>query len=77
MKIAVIGANGQLGSDVVKAFTANGDEVVPLTHSDIELSNTDSVSERLRQLRPAMSWSIRRQCITWKSASRNRKKLLP
>jgi dTDP-4-dehydrorhamnose reductase len=52
MKIAVIGANGQLGSDVVAAFATHGDEVVPLAHSDIELSNIDSVSVRLQELRP-------------------------
>ena len=38
MKIAVIGADGQLGNDVVAAFSENGDEVVPLTHADIEMS---------------------------------------
>ena len=38
MKIAVIGANGQLGRDVVKAFELHGDEVCALTHFDIELS---------------------------------------
>lgn len=52
MKIAVIGANGQLGTDVVNAFVANGDEVSPLTHADIELSNIDSVSSRLKGLSP-------------------------
>jgi dTDP-4-dehydrorhamnose reductase len=52
MKIAVIGANGQLGTDVVNAFTRNGDEVVPLTHTDIELSNIDSVSSLLKPLHP-------------------------
>jgi dTDP-4-dehydrorhamnose reductase len=52
MKIAVIGANGQLGTDVVNAFTRNGDEVVPLTHTDIELSNIDSVSSCLKPLQP-------------------------
>ncbi len=52
MKIAVIGANGQLGMDVVSAFSSNGDEVSSLTHSDIELSNIDSVSKRLQELRP-------------------------
>jgi len=52
MKIAVIGADGQLGTDVVKAFTANGDEAVSLTHSDIEISDKDSVSERMTALRP-------------------------
>ena len=53
MKIAVIGANGQLGNDVVAAFTKNGDEVVPLTHAEIELSNIDSVSTCLQGLASA------------------------
>jgi dTDP-4-dehydrorhamnose reductase len=52
MKIAVVGANGQLGSDVAAAFANHGDEVVPLTHSDIELSKLDSVSVCLKDLRP-------------------------
>ena len=52
MKIAVIGADGQLGTDVVKAFTANGDDVVGLTHADIELSDPSSVSGRLNADRP-------------------------
>jgi dTDP-4-dehydrorhamnose reductase len=52
MKIAVIGGNGQLGTDVADAFVGNGDEVSSLTHSDIELSNMESVSTRLQELRP-------------------------
>jgi dTDP-4-dehydrorhamnose reductase len=52
MKIAVIGANGQLGNDVTKAFINNGDEVIALTHADIELTDMDSVSAGLQQLRP-------------------------
>jgi dTDP-4-dehydrorhamnose reductase len=52
MKIAIVGGDGQLGVDVAKAFTAHGDEVAPLTHSDIELSDIDSVSNRLKELRP-------------------------
>jgi dTDP-4-dehydrorhamnose reductase len=43
MKIAVIGANGQLGHDVVRAFASQGDAVRALTHADIELSNLESV----------------------------------
>jgi dTDP-4-dehydrorhamnose reductase len=54
MKIAVIGANGQLGTDVVRAFTGNGDEVFALTHDDIEVANLESVSRKLRELRPEM-----------------------
>jgi dTDP-4-dehydrorhamnose reductase len=52
MKIAVIGANGQLGADTVTAFTLNGDEVVPVTHSDMELQDIDSVSTCLRGIEP-------------------------
>jgi dTDP-4-dehydrorhamnose reductase len=52
MKVAVIGANGQLGSDVVQAFVAEGAEVSALTHTDVEISNADSVSDVLRTLRP-------------------------
>ena len=52
MRVTVIGANGQLGMDVAQAFAKNGDEVSPVTHSDVELSSTDSVSNCLESLRP-------------------------
>jgi dTDP-4-dehydrorhamnose reductase len=47
MKVAVIGANGQLGSDVCAAFRENGDDVVALTHSDLELTSSASVDAAL------------------------------
>jgi dTDP-4-dehydrorhamnose reductase len=50
-KIAVIGGNGQLGSDVVEAF-AGGAEVYSLTHQEVELSTLDSVATCLRALQP-------------------------
>ena len=37
MKVAVLGGNGQLGTDVVRAFADNGDEVfalIPRGHRD-------------------------------------------
>jgi dTDP-4-dehydrorhamnose reductase len=43
MNIAVVGANGQLGSDVVCAFADRGDTVTSLMHGDIELSRMESV----------------------------------
>ncbi len=52
MKVAVIGGNGQLGSDVVRAFADNGDDVQALTHEDVEVSNLDSVATCLQELRP-------------------------
>jgi len=52
MKVAVIGANGQLGTDTARAFEESGDEVVALAHSDIEIADRDSVFAALRGLRP-------------------------
>ncbi len=52
MRVAVIGANGQLGSDVARAFKRQEDEVCPLTHAEIELKTLDSVSKTLRALGP-------------------------
>jgi dTDP-4-dehydrorhamnose reductase len=52
MKIVVIGSNGQLGNDVVAAFSANGDTVVGLTHDEIEVAEIDSVSRVLREAKP-------------------------
>ena len=47
MKVAVLGSNGQLGSDVCAAFLQNGDEIVGLTHSDLELTSASSVEAAL------------------------------
>ena len=52
MKVAVLGSNGQLGTDVVRAFADNGDEVFALTHADVEIANRESVSSKLHELQP-------------------------
>jgi dTDP-4-dehydrorhamnose reductase len=52
MKVVVIGANGQLGSDVVRAFTDKADQVCALTHSEIEVTDPDSISRALVPLGP-------------------------
>jgi len=52
MKVAIIGAKGQLGGDVVEKFAEAGDDVIPLTHSDIELENLDSVARALSSREP-------------------------
>jgi dTDP-4-dehydrorhamnose reductase len=52
MKIAVIGANGQLGSNLVAAFSDNGDVVRALTHSDIEIADLHSISRVLVEIQP-------------------------
>ena len=52
MKIAVIGANGQLGSDLVAAFSENGDSVSGLTHTEIDIADFQSVTQALEGIRP-------------------------
>lgn len=52
MKVAVLGANGQLGSDVCAAFLRNGDDVRGLTHSDVELTSASSVEAALSAQSP-------------------------
>ena len=52
MKVAVLGANGQLGNDVVEAFRKNADQVVCLTHSDLELTSSASVEAVLSEHQP-------------------------
>lgn len=52
MRVAVVGASGQLGSDIVQAFVANGDTVFPLGHHDVEISAIDSVAAKLCDLVP-------------------------
>jgi dTDP-4-dehydrorhamnose reductase len=52
MKVTVIGANGQLGSDLVAAFSEKGDVVSALTHNDMEISDLPSVSRVLGDIRP-------------------------
>lgn len=54
MKVAVVGSNGQLGRDVVRAFRANGDEVVALTHAELEIADRDAVAKTLRELQPEL-----------------------
>ncbi|MCY7410244.1 MAG: dTDP-4-dehydrorhamnose reductase [Chitinophagales bacterium] len=51
MKIAIIGANGQLGTDCSEVFSQNH-EVVALNHSDIEIADIDSVKKVLGEMKP-------------------------
>jgi dTDP-4-dehydrorhamnose reductase len=48
MKVAIIGANGQLGSDLVKAF---GEDAIPLTRRDLNVTDLESV-KILKELKP-------------------------
>lgn len=52
MKVAVLGSNGQLGSDVCAAFEQNGDRVAGLTHGEVELTSSSSVDAALSGVNP-------------------------
>jgi len=50
MKILIIGANGQLGSDLVRALADQ--ELIPLTHADIEVTDEGQVQAVLAHHKP-------------------------
>ena len=52
MKLVVIGANGQLGSDLSELATKDGHEITKLTHADISVEDIDSVHEVLKSIKP-------------------------
>lgn len=52
MKVAIIGANGQLGSDLYTMFKENGDQTIALNHNDIEVSNLKMVNSVMHDIMP-------------------------
>ncbi len=52
MKAIVIGANGQLGSDLAHVFRTGGFQVLAMTHGDIEVEQVDSVKRVLTTFQP-------------------------
>jgi len=47
MKVAIIGANGQLGSDLANAF---GEKALPLSHAEIEVKDINSCIKALKNV---------------------------
>jgi dTDP-4-dehydrorhamnose reductase len=52
MRVAVIGANGQLGCDVCKAFSESGYEVIQFNHELLDVTDTNISRARLELARP-------------------------
>jgi len=50
MRVLIIGAKGQLGTDLCKVL--HGQDIIPLTHSDIEITDMSSVVEALTEHKP-------------------------
>jgi dTDP-4-dehydrorhamnose reductase len=58
-RIALIGANGQLGSDIYRVWSESalgkrGDELINLTHADIEVTDPDMVRSVLKGIQPGI-----------------------
>ena len=51
MKLVIIGANGQLGTDLQEVLSSEH-EVIGLNHSDIEITDVHSVKKALSSLKP-------------------------
>jgi len=54
MKVAVIGANGQLGSDIVTEFQKVGEDAAELTHADVDISLLESMRNALGSIKPSV-----------------------
>src|SRR2546427_6619635 len=50
MKVAVIGAHGQLGTDLCRVLAAQKFSVVPLTHRDLDVSDSAEVDRVLSSI---------------------------
>jgi dTDP-4-dehydrorhamnose reductase len=52
MKILLIGANGQLGSDLEKALGGRGHQVVPSRHSDLDVTDAAGIERVIGSVQP-------------------------
>jgi dTDP-4-dehydrorhamnose reductase len=52
--VVLIGANGQLGSDLVREFESKERPLVAMTRADIELRDHEQVAEALEAVRPSV-----------------------
>ena len=52
MKVAVTGANGQLGLDLCTAFLDNGDQVIRLTHEQMDIADLTATKASLLKHQP-------------------------
>jgi dTDP-4-dehydrorhamnose reductase len=52
MKVLLIGANGQLGTDMNRLFQAAGDTIFPFTHAQLDVCSESRVAEVLSETKP-------------------------
>ena len=54
MKVVVIGANGQLGSDIFKVYKDKGNTMHALNHNNIDIAEADSCMEVIKRIQPEL-----------------------
>jgi len=54
LKVAVIGANGQLGTDIVTEFQKAGQTTIGLTHADLDISSLELTKKVLHDIGPSL-----------------------
>tara|TARA_Y100000031_G_scaffold129734_1_gene148972 strand:+ start:402 stop:1262 length:861 start_codon:yes stop_codon:yes gene_type:complete len=54
MEIVVIGANGQLGSDIFKVYKDKGNTMHALNHNNIDITEADSCMEVIKRIQPEL-----------------------
>ena len=52
MKLVIIGANGQLGFDLVRTFKKMGYEIIPFNHLDIDVTDFEISWKKLKNIKP-------------------------
>jgi dTDP-4-dehydrorhamnose reductase len=52
LKVLLIGANGQLGNDLLRVFQSVGDLVLPFTRAQLDVCSEERVSEVIAQAKP-------------------------
>ncbi|HLY59751.1 MAG TPA: dTDP-4-dehydrorhamnose reductase [Terriglobia bacterium] len=52
MKVFLIGANGQLGTDLRQVLVSEGTSVVPVTHKDLDVRHAEAVFAAITEARP-------------------------
>src|SRR5579864_3031866 len=52
MRIVIVGAGGQLGSDLAEVLRDSGEEVVPLTRQDLDVTESTALRDKLTQIAP-------------------------
>jgi dTDP-4-dehydrorhamnose reductase len=52
LKVLLIGANGQLGNDVLRVFQSAGDIVLPFIRAQLDVCSEERVSEVIAQAKP-------------------------